>query len=53
MVEKELKVHHSICNIKAWCMKENIASIKLFKKANYLEQQQNIYPKSILFIKSL
>ena len=53
MVEDELKTHHSIYNIKAWCRKGNVASIKLFKKANYLEQQQNIYPKSLLFIKAL
>lgn len=53
MVEKELKENHSICEINAWCMNENIASIKLFKKANYIERSQNKYPQSKLFIKVL
>ncbi|MFD0964390.1 GNAT family N-acetyltransferase [Pseudofulvibacter geojedonensis] len=53
MVEGELKTHHSSCSIRAWCMKDNTASIKLFKKADYIEQQQSEYPKSLLFIKAL
>ncbi len=53
MVEQTLKRIEEIEKINAWCIKENIASVRIFQKAGYIEKLQNDYPKSYLFEKRL
>lgn len=51
MVEEALSPDVNV--LKAWCLKENKASVKLFEKANYLEKKQSQHPKSVLFMKNI
>ncbi len=53
MVEKELISHESIEVIKAWCIKENFASIRIFEKAGFSKIKQSEHPQSHLFIKKI
>lgn len=53
LVESELKRTENIEEIHAWCVNDNLASVQLFEKANYSKIQQETYPESTLFVKSL
>lgn len=53
MVERSLKNIERIESIKAWCIKENIASVKIFQKEGYIQIEQNHYPQSYLFEKKI
>ena|SRR5690606_4741161 len=53
MVEQSLRNSKSIEEISAWCIKENIAAVRIFQKAGYSEIQQKDYPLSYLFKKKL
>jgi len=53
MVISHLQTLKSIQELKAWCMKENIASIRIFKNAGFSKMAQNEYPQSHLFVKQL
>jgi|TARA_B110001450_G_C17416027_1_gene397826 RimJ/RimL family protein N-acetyltransferase len=50
MTEKRLK-DLKYEKIKAWCKKENKASIKLLEKCDFYKVKQNTYPESYLFYK--
>ena len=49
LLSEDLQTNH----LKAWCIRENLASVTLFKKANYTIQKQTKYPGSFLFVKAL
>lgn len=53
MVEQVLIQVESIEHISAWCIKENIASVKIFQKAGYHKIEQSEFPKSNLFEKKI
>ena len=53
MVEESLEKTKKIKEICAWCVKENIASVKIFQKAGYVKKQQIDYPQSYLFEKKI
>ena len=53
MVEKELVNSKNIKELNAWCVKENVTSVKVFEKAEFIKTVQNKYPQSILFRKKL
>lgn len=53
MVETELSNHKNIQSIKAWCIRENLASVRIFKNAGFAEIEQKQYSGSRLFVKSL
>ena len=53
MTEDALKGDGQIELLKAWCIKENTASIKIFQKGGFSEVQQTEYRKSSLFIKRI
>lgn len=52
MVEEQLR-KEDIEILKAWCMKANIASNRIFEKAGYSSIKQTQYPHSNLFSKKL
>lgn len=53
MVTDKLTTIENSKEIKAWCIKENIASIRIFEKAGFSKRKQNKYPNSNLFVKKL
>lgn len=53
MVLGKLEKIKEIREIKAWCLKVNIASVKIFEKNGFAKMSQNEYPESYLFIKEL
>ena len=53
MVVKKLQTTESITEIIAWCIKENLSSVKLFRKTGFSKKKQNEYPKSYLFSKRI
>lgn len=53
MLEKQLGTHEHIKTLKAWCIKENLASIHLFEKARFTKVTQNEYPQSNLYVKTI
>jgi len=53
MVEQEITSHIDIKVINAWCVRDNLASINIFKKSGFIEIQQGEYPKSMLFEKKV
>lgn len=53
MVLKKLENYDEITEIKAWCVKKNSASIKIFNKKGFIKINQNEFPRSYLFIKEL
>lgn len=50
---EELKVFQQFQKIKAWCVKENQASVKILMNAGFTIAHQDKYPKSYLFLKDL
>ena len=53
MVLEKLKTINSIKEVKAWCIKKNIASVKILEKKGFTRINQNEFPESYLFIKEL
>lgn len=53
MLELQLRNIEGIEIIKAWVVKENVASIHIFEKAQFIAMQQTEYPKSNLYCKRL
>lgn len=53
MVEKHFQTEATITELKAWVVKENEASVRLFQKAGFEETPQSRFPGSILFFKSI
>ncbi|MFK7906428.1 MAG: GNAT family N-acetyltransferase [Chitinophagales bacterium] len=53
MIEKQLETYGNIEAIKAWCIKENFASIRVFEKAGFSKVEQNEHPQSYLFVKKI
>lgn len=53
MVEKGLLVAEKRIELRAWCIKRNYASVKIFQKSGYTELMQDKHPQSILFSKKL
>lgn len=53
MVEKQIKTYEDIEAIRAWCIKENLASIRIFEKAGFSEIEQNQFSKSRFFVKKI
>lgn len=52
-VESQLSNLKNIKKISAWCIKENIASARIFEKAAFHTIEQNKYPQSILYQKKI
>ncbi|MGO1752589.1 MAG: GNAT family N-acetyltransferase [Psychroflexus sp.] len=50
---EELRISQQFQKIKAWCVKENQASVKILNKAGFTITNQDKYPKSYLFLKYL
>lgn len=53
LIEGELKAYNNIEQLKAWCVKENIASVRIFEKTGFYNVEQNDYPQSHLFMKKI
>jgi len=53
MMEEKLRTLESIEEIEAWCIKENIASIRIFEKAGFSKIEQSKYPQSWLLVKRI
>ena len=53
MVEDEVRVSNSVKELCAWCIKDNVASIRIFQKAGFHSIPQFEYPKSGFFVKEL
>lgn len=53
MMEKGFGNYKNTKAIKAWCIKKNLASVRIFEKAGFSKIQQNEYPQSHLFIKKI
>ncbi len=53
MVECKLPRFEKLEKLRAWCINENIASIRIFQKAGFSEVTQNKYPQSTLLEKAL
>ena len=53
MVLEKLKTINSIKEVKAWCIKKNIASVKILEKKGFTRINHNEFPESYLFIKEL
>jgi len=52
-IEKELYKTNKYIELRAWCIKENYASVKIFQKFGYCEIKQEKYPQSLLFSKKI
>lgn len=52
MAEQSIFANAPTATIQAWCRKENVASIKVFQKAQYKLISQSQYPNCLLFQKS-
>ncbi len=52
MVEQALRSNKDVSHLIAWCMNENIASLKIFEKAEFELVPQNKHPNSTLFKKA-
>ena len=53
MVERHLRTTSDVQTLTAWCVKENVASVKVFANAGFAVQAQDTYPNSLLLTKSL
>ncbi|UTW65477.1 GNAT family N-acetyltransferase [bacterium SCSIO 12643] len=53
MVISQLQTLKQMKELKAWCIKENLASIRIFENAGFSKMAQNEYPQSHLFVKQL
>ncbi len=51
--EEKLRNFENTRTIRAWCIKENVASNRLFEKAGFSLIEQNKYPQSNLFEKKV
>ena len=53
MVEEGITAFVEVDELEAWCIKDNIASIRIFEKAGFIEFEQALVPQSIWFRKQL
>ncbi len=53
MIEETFRCQSNFKELKAWCIKENLGSVRIFEQAACAKIEQDEYPQSYLYLKFL